>query len=276
MSNTAELIKVTQLPEIRQMLEEKSKEVSAKVADAKSLVCTEDTIQIVKKTRANLNKELAEIEAQRKNVKDAIMKPYNDFEALYKEMITNKYKEADKELKEKIDSVEGTIKGEMEEEIKGYFAEYAESLYLPWVTFDMMNLNITLSATKKKLKENVRSFLDNILNGVLLIETQENADEIMVEFKKSLDASQSIRTVVERKKAIVESEERRKAFNEARAQEIQAEKEVEAFMPPSQIEELPIERVKEEEITITFKVTDTKERLIVLRNFLKEEGYKYE
>jgi len=59
-----------------------------------------------------------------------------------------KIRPAHRELKDKIDSVEGTIKGEMEEEIKGYLAEYAESLHLSWVTFNMMNLNITLSSTK--------------------------------------------------------------------------------------------------------------------------------
>ena len=76
MSNTAELIRVVQLPEIEEHLQSIKVAVTQKVNDALSLVCTEDTVKSVKAVRADLNKERNEFEEQRKAVKKAIMSPY--------------------------------------------------------------------------------------------------------------------------------------------------------------------------------------------------------
>ena len=48
MSNTAELIRVVQLPEIEEHLQSIKVAVTQKVNDALSLVCTEDTVKSVK------------------------------------------------------------------------------------------------------------------------------------------------------------------------------------------------------------------------------------
>ena len=72
MSNTAELIRVVQLPEIEEHLQSIKIAITQKVNDALSLVCTEDTVKSVKAVRADLNKELKEFEEQRKAVKKAV------------------------------------------------------------------------------------------------------------------------------------------------------------------------------------------------------------
>lgn len=64
-----EIIAVKQLPIIVEQLHEVKAEVTAKVEQALSLVCTEDTVKDVKKVRSDLNKELKDYEERRKAVK---------------------------------------------------------------------------------------------------------------------------------------------------------------------------------------------------------------
>jgi Protein of unknown function (DUF1351). len=94
-----DLIIIEQLPIIKERLASVSEEISKKTEEALAMICTEDTVKTVKTLRADLNKEFAEMEAQRKAVKDAVMKPYDEFEALYKDLISSKFKNADAELK---------------------------------------------------------------------------------------------------------------------------------------------------------------------------------
>ena len=56
MSNQ-DLIVVKQLPIIQEQLKQLSTEIEQKVENAKSLVCTEETVKEVKQVRADLNKE---------------------------------------------------------------------------------------------------------------------------------------------------------------------------------------------------------------------------
>ena len=81
------LIRVTQLPVIEEQLRALKASIDQKVNDALSLACTHDTIQAVKSTRAELNKEFSSLEDQRKAVKKAVLGPYEQFESVYKECV---------------------------------------------------------------------------------------------------------------------------------------------------------------------------------------------
>src|SRR5699024_6602037 len=105
-------------------LKELSTEIDKKVKNAKSLVCTEENVKAIKQVRADLNKEFKEVETQRKAVKEQILAPYMQFEEVYKTYISEKYKSADTDLKQKIDSTENELKKQKEQEIKDYFEEY--------------------------------------------------------------------------------------------------------------------------------------------------------
>ena len=112
------LIIIKQLPQIEEHLKELSTEIDKKVESAKSLVCTEENVKTIKQVRADLNKEFKEVEAQRKAVKEQILAPYMQFEEVYKTYISEKYKSADIDLKQKIDSTENELKKQKEQEIK--------------------------------------------------------------------------------------------------------------------------------------------------------------
>lgn len=265
-----EIIVVKQLPEIEEHLQAIKEEANAKVQTALSLVCTEDTVKEVKKVRTNLNKDFKDFEERRKNVKAAIMTPYEQFEMVYKDCISNTYKKADVELKKKIDGVENELKEKKRTEVKAYFDEYLQSKGIDFVTFETAYINVTLSASMKSLKEQAKAFIDRICDDLNLIDTQEHKDEILYEYKQSLNVSGAITAVTNRYKAIEEAkarEEERKAREQARAEAAAKVEAVAPLAPP--VEEEPI-------LTLRFTVRGTRTKLRELKEYLERNGYDYE
>ncbi len=273
MSNN-EMIVIKQLPIIEQQLKVVSAEIDEKVKNAVGLVCTEENVKTIKEIRATLNKESKEFEDKRKQVKAEIMKPYDDFEKIYKECISDKYKTADAELKNKIDSIENELKANKKAEVENYFNEYLTSKNIDFVTFESANINITLSASMKSLKEQAKNFIDKIADDLNLIETQEHKAEILVEYKQSLNVSNAITTVNNRFKAIEEE----KAKQE---KEVQVEEPRKADEHVPTIEEIPqmtldAPVVEEEKLTLKFTVKGTRTELKALKDFLEKGNYDYE
>lgn len=270
-----EMIAVKQLPIIVEQLQQVKAEVAAKVDFALRLVCTEDTVKDVKKVRSELNKELAEYEASRKAVKKAILTPYEQFEVVYKDCVSDTYKKADTELKRKIDSVENELKAQKAAEVKAYFDEYLQSKGIDFVTFESAHINVTLSASMKSLKEQAKAFIDKIADDLALIDTQEHKDEILYEYKQSLNVSNAITTVTNRYKAIEAAkaaEEERKAREQAAAE---AAAKVEAVAPPT-VEPIAPPVEEEKTYTLKFTVRGTMPQLKALKEFLNNGGYDYE
>lgn len=273
------IIQVKQLPIIVEQLHEVKAEVTAKVEQALSLVCTEDTVKDVKKVRSELNKELKDYEERRKAVKKAIMTPYEQFETVYKDCISDTYKKADTELKGKIDSVENELKEQKKAEVKGYFDEYLTATGIDFVTFENANINVTLSASMKSLKEQAKAFIDKIVDDLNVINTQEHKDDILYEYKASLNVSVAITTVTNRYKAIEAAkarEEERKAREQAEAEAAaKVENVVESVVPPT-VEPIAPPVEEEKTYTLKFTVRGTMPRLKALKEFLNNGGYDYE
>lgn len=276
------IIVVRQLPEIEEHLQAIKAQVTEKVNAALSLICTEDTIKSVKAVRADLNKDLKEFEERRKAVKKAIMTPYEAFESVYKDCISDTYKRADIELKAKIDSVENELKEQKTAEVKGYFDEYRDSKIvngITWIGFANAHINVTLSASMKSLKEQAKAFIDRICDDLNLIDTQEHKDEILYEYKQSLNVSGAITTVVNRYKAIEEAkarEEERKAREQAETEAAaKVESVVEAVAPPT-VEPIAPPVEEEKTYTLIFTVRGTMPQLKAIKEFLNNGGYDYE
>lgn len=276
-----EIIVVKQLPIIEQQLAQVKEQVIERVHIATSLICTEETVKEVKKSRAELNSEFKAWEEKRKEVKTAVMTPYEKFEAVYKECVSDAYKAADKDLKAKIDSVESELKAKKTEEIKSYFDEYLASKNIDFVTFQQAGINVTLSTSMKSLKEQAKAFVDKITDDLALIETQEHKAEILVEYKNTLNVSAAITGVTARFKAIEdekkrmeEAEARRKAEEERLAEIRAAVSEAPAgskITAPTEVQPEP-----EKTYTLRFTVTATKDKLRELKKFLDNGGFIYE
>ena len=155
-----DLIEVKQLPVIEEQLRSVSTVIDEWVKNATSLVCTEESVKTIKEIRAELNKDYKEFENKRKLVKEQVLKPYNDFENVYKECISDKFKNADLILKGRIEVVENEIKAKKEQEVKDYFEEYKTANNIDFITYEQAKINVTLSASMKSLKEQAKVFID--------------------------------------------------------------------------------------------------------------------
>lgn len=274
MSN--EIIVVKQLPVIEQQLAQIKEQVAERVAAVTKLVCTEETVKAVKKARTELNAEFKQWEDKRKEVKKAVTTPYEKFEDVYNDCISNSYKTADKLLKQRIDEVENELKAKKAAEVQSYFEEYLASKGIDFVTYAQAGLNVTLSASIKSLKEQGKEFVDRIVSDLALIETFTDLKaEILVEYKKSLNVSDAITGVKARTRAIQEEQARQATEAEKRATEAQRVAEIKAAAP--EVVEAPAEVQKEEpKLTLRFTVRATRTKLKELKKFLDEGGYIYE
>lgn len=284
-----EIIIVRQLPVIEEQLRMVRDEIEKRVNVALSLVCNEETYKEVKKIRSELSKEYGELELRRKEVKAAILAPYEQFEKAYKECAGNLYSDADAKLKARIADVECSIKQRKSDELASYFEEYRISLLIPdgLVSLSDVGIKIALSDSKKALHEKVKAFLDRVSEDLALIDTQELKDEILVEYHSCLNAAKAITSVCERHKAIEEERRNREAAAEAKvamdnavsavlaaAKEIEDEKETEAVSAPDVICNMDTTYV------VKFRVEERGEeginKLRALKKFLKDGGYNFE
>lgn len=260
------LIIIEQLPIIKENLHKIKADVESKINEITSLACTNETVKLIKERRAVLNKEFIDWESKRKEVKKAIIAPYEDFEKNYKECISDIYKTADISLKAKINDIESTIKQEKQEQVKLFFDELKISENVEFLSFEDIGLNVTLSVSLKKLKEQVENFIEKIKSDMALIKTMDHKEELFVEYKKTFDITKAISTVTERRRLIDEDKKREEKQDKTNNEEIQEE----TIKPLNK----PVE--EEKQYTLQFKVTATKSELIKLKDFLNKGGYKYE
>ena len=275
-----DLIIIKQLPQIEEHLKELSTEIDKKVENAKSLVCTEENVKAIKQVRADLNKEFKEVETQRKAVKEQILAPYMQFEEVYKTYISEKYKSADMDLKQKIDSTENELKKQKEQEIKDYFEEYKAANNIDFVTYEQAKINVTLTASKKSLKEQAKIFIDKIRDDLQLIETQECKEEILVEYKQNLNVSRAIQEVANRHKLLEEEKKKQEEKVVTIVSNENHEITKESHEQLEQVFNKPLERPEEQKqepiLTLKFTVKGTRTKLKELKKFLEDGGYDYE
>lgn len=283
----SQIITIKQLPIIEERLQLIKAEIDAKTQHVLALDCNDATVKAIKSLRADLNKDFSELEEKRKEVKRAVMSPYERFEEVYTECVTNIYKQTDAILKGRIAIVENAIKANKDKEIRAYYDEYAESLGIDFVPYEKSGITVTLSASTKKLKEQVAAYLDRIADELKLIGTQPQdlQPEILVEYKRTVNVAYSIQTVIERKKAIEEEAERARQQAEQQtiyeaaearvdeAVESYGEEQQEAIAPPTvaEAQEQPAKLYR-----VAFAVNGTLEEIKALKNFLVNGGYKYE
>lgn len=287
-----ELITIKQLPQIEEHLKELSIEIDKKVENAKSLVCTEENVKAIKQIRADLNKEFKEVEQQRKTVKEKILESYMQFEGVYKTYISDKYKEADGELKNKIDTTEDELRARKEQEVRDYFEEYKQSLFIDFIKFEDAKIKVGLSDSKTSLKKQAKDFIDRVNTDLATIMLQEHKEEILVEYKQNgYVLSTAISTVINRIKAVEETKRKQEELKQKQLEEaqriadenikIQTEATKQALdnfrVTEQEVLQAPTVEEKQEEIlTLKFTVKGTRTKLKALKEFLVNGGYEYE
>lgn len=268
-----QLIVVRQLPVIEEHLRHIKEQTVAKVTAALSLVCCEETLQSVKNARTELRKEFDNLEAQRKQVKAAVLAPYEQFEAVYKDCVSNQFKQADTALQQKIVAVESGMKEACENGLREYFAELCEANNLDFLRYEQACVKVDLTSARAKVPTKLRSQLEQFVVGVAcdvrLIAKMDDAEEIMVEYKRSLSVAKAVAAVQERHHQVEAERAAAAQRQEAQEQEAKVVERVQSFAPP-------VAEEKPDLLRLTFSVTDTKPRLRLLKQFLDANGYKYE
>jgi hypothetical protein len=267
-------IVIEQMPIITQRLEAMKPQIEAMVAEALEMGCADETVKLVKKMRADLNKKSDMFEQRRMEIKNQITAPYDAMMEVYKRCIDAPFRKADEELRRRIVEIDGAVKQQKEDEIKAYFTERVACTVFPDLSFDRANINVTLSASTKSLKEKADEFIDSKSADVMAIQQMEYADEIMVEYKKTYDLAKSISAVTERKK---ELERQKEAREDAQRLKETIRRVKERDEPPV----LDFTAALESEavpymITAFITLTNTAENIDAVERLLGKMGYDYD
>lgn len=272
-------------------------QVETKIAELNldNQLVTDKTLKSAKDTRATLRKELAVFEEQRKFIKEQVNAPYEAFEKAYKEHIKVHYDKADSTLKSKIDEVQNRLLDDKRGRIKDYFKEFCAAQGIDFLIFERLPLNITLSDSDKKFKNEVANFVSEVSKSLQVIESLNEANEfkaeILTDYKQTLDITRAIQGAqyrrqqreaeLQRIEAQRLAAEQARLAAEARAREVaplQAPEEVpppaiqEAPAPP---QEVPAPAPQEEILHYTLGVSGTSAQLRALRQFLETNNINY-
>lgn len=274
------------VPEIKWNNEELKAAIAEKMKEYKGLVFTEETISEGKKDRANLNKLRGAIDDERKRVKKLCMEPCNRFEKEVKEVLAL--------VDEQISAIDVQIK-EVEqikrEEKRKAVQELFESIgFQKFVTLEMiwdekwLNASVALSKVENQMKETMYRIGEEVGTISRLPEFSFEAMEV---YKKTLDLTQAIKKgqeladIQKRKEEALArqkaEEERRKAEEAATGKESEnPEEAADTHDAPKKAEENDYTRVVSEPVMrIDFRVWGTKEQILALRDYMKQNNLKF-
>lgn len=272
--------------EIKWNNEELKTAIVKKMEDYKGLVFTEETIADGKKDRADLNKLRGAIDNERKRIKKMCMEPYNKFEKEVKEVLGL--------VDEQISAIDVQIK-EVEqikrEEKRKTVQELFESIgFQKFVTLEMiwdekwLNASVSLSKVENQMKETMYRIGEDVGTIIRLPEFSFEAMEV---YKKTLDLTQAIKKgqeladIQKRKEEALArqkaEEERRKAEEAAAGKESEnPEDAADTHDAPKKAEENDYTRVVSEPVMrIDFRVWGTKEQILALRDYMKQNNLKF-
>lgn len=275
-----DLIVLKQLPVIEEKLQTLKARWEQMALDAEAMVCTEETIQAVKSFRAEMRKEFDGLEEQRKQIKNAVMGPYEQFLSVYMDCVATAFKTADAIFARKISEVENDMKRRCEDGLRDYFMELCAVRRLDWLSYERAGVKVDMASarakTPAKLRKQLAEFVDGVGDNVDRIIELEDADEIMVEFRKSLDAAKAICDVRQRRQQASKEREEREARKALLKQEAETVRRVEALAP--QVEAQPPQKNPDDIFErFTYTVFDVKRsQLWKIRDFLNTEGIRYE
>lgn len=291
MEQSLQVITLRQFPIIEEHLQLVKEKIEARTNQVTQMAVTEETRADAKKMRTELRKEFDAMETQRKRVKADIMAPYEHFETLYKEYVSEPYKKADAALDGQIKELERGIVEKKTAEIKDYFAELCKANNLDWLKYEQLNLKVGLSTTVSGVKTAMTATVLQIAADAAELSQNADAAELLVEYQKSLNMALALSTVRARHEQIElqkqQDAERRAALEQQQAAE---EKVQQAIEEAQQDAAPPVEEVSapEEETTteapiaaqdvyeVKFTVRGTIEQLKKLKQFILQEDMSYD
>ena len=268
------LIIIKQLPEFEQGFIKANAGITKRLEFLKHLDVSEESKTAAKKVRAELNREFAQFEERRKAVKREINKPYEELEERYNGYIAEPYKSGIADLDAQIRAIENGQLEEKQREALEYFTEYRDSLGgdLAFLTFGRLGISVNLSATAKRLKEQIREKCDKIKAGIESLRGMgELADRYVACYRNTLDTAKAISEV----NAAAEAERELKAAKERHIAPAEAHQSAASKPEVTAAVEVAASAEKQESekiYTVTFTVSGTLEQLRELKKYIIENG----
>ncbi|MGE4321199.1 MAG: DUF1351 domain-containing protein [Acholeplasmataceae bacterium] len=233
-------------------------QVNEELKKYQGLTLTDDNKKDIKKVKADLNKVSKALNDERISIKKEYVKPLELFESQVKE-VTSLIKDAVDKLDVQVKEAEDAEKEEKKQLIEIYFNELVKETKIDFITFDDIGLNITLGAKEKALKEETKAYIDQVLLDLEEINSDANAERLLAKYRLSKNLQQS-----------------RIQLNYELQQENAIREETKSTVENVTVQSTKVEIEDEKILTIEFKATAPKSKLIALREYMKVNGITYE
>ena len=235
--------------------EELKQQLKDRISIYDNLELNEDNIEIINDSKKDLKKLFEAVEMKRKELKKALAEPYNQLEVKIKELetlINEPLNKADSFLKE----IEERRKENKKKEIEEYFKQVNNNEYIKFediFTSDMLNKTKTM----KEIKSIIDSFVKKVENDLLVI--GENVSLKSYYLQNNFDLNKTL------------LEQRRQEEIAKPKPEVKVQPKVEQA-PQVQPQPQP---VVQQHYKISFTIEGTKEELLKVSEFLKNNKIKY-
>ena len=184
-----------------------------------------------------------------------------------------------------------------EDACRKHFAQLLAGRGIDWLRYESSGVKVSLTDAKqktqppKKLATQLAQFVERVAQEVMTISGMEDADEIMVEYQKSLNMSSAVAIVQGRKAAKAKAAEARAQAEAARQAEQKHVQHVQSFAPPAPVVapvpvaapapvEQPVVRSGADDpnkvLCLRFQVTAPRWKLKELKKFLDDNKYEYQ
>ena len=285
--NVNEIVEIKQLPEIYQQLDKVNKIVVDKTKDIEEILQElsklseekqEEKKQDIKKYRTYLNSMKTDLENKRKEIKKAIQKPYDEFESIYKDKALNVLDKGIDKLTNTINNIESTQLQKKREELISFFFYFTEFYHIgDIVSFDDLPIKINLSTSLESLKKQIIAFCEKVSNDMIAISSEEFRDEILLEYQNNgFDYTKAKITIINKHEMLEKIKQQQEQVQVEIRQETTVVENVNTLCSaPIEIkEEKPEEN--DEIIEVSFTIKTTKDKIIKLKDYLKEMEIDYE
>ena len=264
------------IPQQIENLEQLKAELEPKLEYYNNLAVTDDGIKEAKSDRAKLNKLKAAIEGRRKEVKKQVMGIYEPLEKQCKELTTlidKPINAIDKQIK----AFDEIKKQEKYKELEEFFDEVNT---LDFVKFEDVlspkwsNATMKTDTLKNEISGNVQTIVDDYSEIKNLYENSAVFTAIEQHFKETKDKAHTLAYAV-----VLEKQEQARQEEKAKVEQLKAEKQAALEQENIKITEPIVQKaepINEPILTGEFKVFCTKNQLIALRDFMKNNGINFE
>lgn len=269
--NETNVIKSFQIATIDNNIDSIVNEIKTEIANLNiaSMEVSEENKQNLKNVRASLNKKLALFESERKKVKDIILEPYNNFEEIYKTKLKTVIEDAVTEVDQKVKSIETEQKLELENYALEYWNKKIKAIPIQHGNnFNDLNLNITLTINKKKIREAIDFHFDKMNSAAIIINNHLHSARLRVLFENDARYDIGVALTKLEEKLSLERQYQTTVINEL-------PKEMIVTKVPLQ-EEKPLQKQFEEAFDFILKITVTESELSSLVNFMKSNKILFE